>query len=392
MWQGSAESNMTRGQLVTDWMGQNNFVSMTLGNHEFDWGESYIDNNAKMASFPFLAINIYNRNTNRPVSYCQPSTTIERGGAKIGIIGAIGDCYSSISSSYVQDIYFKTGSELTNLVKNEAAKLKQQGCDMIIYSLHDDNSSYDLSLSRDYVDLVLEGHTHQSYTEVDSKGVYHIQSNGYNKTIQIIDGVVDTGTNTFSVNNVQSTSTRDLLNLSKDSQSEALFTKYDSVIGHARDVIGINSTYRNSTFLRQLVADLYLSAGLNKWNTNYNIFLGGGYISCRDPYHLDTGNVTYADLYNLFPFDNDIQLCSIPGLYLSRQFINTTNSNYYISYSEYGLINKESLSSYTNYYIVTDSYCSQYTSNHCTVIDSYRSDNYYARDLLRDYIISGGLA
>ena len=34
---------------------------------------------------------------------------------QVGIIGAIGDCYSSIASDKVQDIYFKTGNDLTAL-------------------------------------------------------------------------------------------------------------------------------------------------------------------------------------------------------------------------------------------------------------------------------------
>ena len=40
MWQGSAESNMTHGLIVTDWMNELDFVSMTLGNHEF-WGRTF---------------------------------------------------------------------------------------------------------------------------------------------------------------------------------------------------------------------------------------------------------------------------------------------------------------------------------------------------------------
>ena len=115
-WQGSSESNLTGGLLMTDWMNQLDFVAMTLGNHEFDWGTEHIANNAELAEFPFLAINIYSKDTNTLVPYCQPSVMVEADGIQIGIIGAIGDCYSSISSDKVTDIYFKTGSELTALV------------------------------------------------------------------------------------------------------------------------------------------------------------------------------------------------------------------------------------------------------------------------------------
>ena len=69
MWQGTSESNLTRGKIVTDWMNSLDFVSMTLGNHEFDWGEEYIESNLELADFPFLAINIYDRATDTLADY-----------------------------------------------------------------------------------------------------------------------------------------------------------------------------------------------------------------------------------------------------------------------------------------------------------------------------------
>ena len=53
MWQGSAESNLTRGGIVTEWLNELGVVSMTLGNHEYDWGEAMIEQNAALAEFPF---------------------------------------------------------------------------------------------------------------------------------------------------------------------------------------------------------------------------------------------------------------------------------------------------------------------------------------------------
>ena len=392
MWQGSAESNMTRGQLVNDWMGQLNFTSMTLGNHEFDWNSSFVRTNAGLAKFPYLGINVYDHATNQRVDYADASTTIEKNGAKIGIIGAIGDCYSSISASNVQDIYFKAGDELTNLVKNEAIRLRQQEqCDFIIYSLHEDDENYNIELSN-YVDLVLEGHTHQNYVKTDSKGIYHIQSAGYNKTINYINIDINTTKDTFVINRTKSIYTNDYISYSKDAEAESLFTKYADVISGSTEVLGYNASYRNSTYLRQLVADLYLEYGQQKWGSSYNIFLGGGYISCRSPYKLERGDVTYADLYTLFPFDNDLVLCSTTGYYLNKQFVNTENENYYISYTTYGNNNKNNINNNTTYYLIADTYSSDYAANHLTVIDRYSTDGFYARDMLAQYIRDGHMA
>lgn len=98
MWQGASESNLTDGLIVTEWMNQTDFAAMTLGGHEYDWGEDTIRKNKQMAEFPFLGINVYNRNTDTQADYCQSSLVIDRDGVQIGIIGAIGNCYYSISS------------------------------------------------------------------------------------------------------------------------------------------------------------------------------------------------------------------------------------------------------------------------------------------------------
>ena len=91
---------------MDDWMSEMDFVGMTLGNHEYDWGEEYIQQNLALAEFPFLAINIYDSDTNNLVEYCQPSVMVEKNGIQIGIIGAIGNYYSSISGEQSGGFYF----------------------------------------------------------------------------------------------------------------------------------------------------------------------------------------------------------------------------------------------------------------------------------------------
>ena len=90
MWQGSAESVLSNGKIIIDWMNELGFEAMTLGNHEFDWGEQVIKDNALVADFPFLAINIYDNNTGALAEYCRPSVVFDRGDIQIAIIGAIG--------------------------------------------------------------------------------------------------------------------------------------------------------------------------------------------------------------------------------------------------------------------------------------------------------------
>ena len=280
MWQGSTESNLTKGAIITDWMNELGFVSMTLGNHEFDWGTDYIIENSKNAKYKTLAINLFDKETKQRVKYCEPSVMVERDGIKIGIIGAIGDCYSSISSDKSKEIYFVTDDELTELVKEEATKLKSEGADIIVYSIHDgynksiaavsqipDNklsSYYDIALSQEYVDIVFEGHTHSSYTLIDKMGVYHLQNGGENKGISHVEYSINTVTKSKSVTKAEFIKNLEYSKKESDSLRDELLSKYSDLISFATEKIGITSKAVGKDTLRDLVAVLYYNAGIEK--------------------------------------------------------------------------------------------------------------------------------
>lgn len=408
MWQGGSESNNTKGKLATEWLNYVNCVSMTLGNHEFDWGTDRIKSNEELADFPFLAINVYNRVTNERVEYCDSSIMIEKDGAKIGVIGAIGDCYDSISSSMCEDVYFKVGSELTTLVKAESQKLKENGADYIIYSLHagmsGGNSSletvydnqmtwYDSALSDGYINLVFEGHTHSSYTIKDRYGVKHIQAGGYNNGISHADIQVNfaNGNSTTSVNVVKSGT---YSQYGTDNKINDIVEKYRDEIGNPDAVIGYNASYRKSNELCSTMAQLYYDKGIATWGDNYNIVLGGGFLKARSPYNLSAGNVTTRQIQTIFPFENAIMLCTIKGSDLKNRFFDTPQ-NYYASYGAYGTTIKNKLDSGQGlndiYYVVVDSYTADYSWNNLTVVASL-GDSVFPYQLMADYVKNGGFA
>ncbi len=406
MWQGSSESNLTRGAMVTEWMNEVDVVSMTLGNHEYDWGEAAIQENAALAEFPFLAINVYSRATNRRVDYCQPSVLVKRGGAKIGVIGAIGDCYSSISGDYSDGVYFKVGRELTALVREEARRLREAGADFIVYALHDgyERSSagtqtvtnsrlsgyYDAVLSDGSVDLVFEGHTHQSYVLQDSAGVYHLQGGGDNKGISYAEAVINFANGRHTVREARTVKSSEYASLADDAIVDALLKKYEEQVSLGTRVLGKNDFDRNANELCLLMADLYLQEGLRVFGTEYPIVLAGGYMSVRSPGYLAAGDVTFAQVQGIFPFENELVLCSIKGSDLLSRFINTTNDRYFIQFSTYGSSIKEQIDPQATYYLVTDTYSSTYAPNRLTEIKRH-TGGVYAQHLLAAYIEAGGL-
>ena len=404
MWQGGSQSNLTKGLIVTDWMNSMGFSSMTLGNHEFDWGVEYIMANAELAEFPLLAINIFERSTNEQADYCKSSVIVECRGLQVGIIGAIGDCYSSISGDKVPDVYFKTGSELAALVKAESEKLRAEGADLIIYSLHDGYGSsgassgvisdkalsgyYDLSLSDGYVDLVFEGHTHQDYVLKDSKNVYHLQNSGDNGGISHTEIEYNFANGSYTVTEAEHVNSDVYKKLDHAPIVAQLLEKYKNEISKADEILGINDVKRDGDTLCSIAAQLYLEKGIERWGDQYDIVLGGGFMSVRSPGYLHAGTITYSDIQTVLPFDNQLVLCSIKGRDLLSKFLNTSNSRYYIYCSEYGNSIKNKVDPNATYYVVTDTYSSTYSYNNMTEIERYDPD-VFARDLLAEYIKEG---
>jgi 2',3'-cyclic-nucleotide 2'-phosphodiesterase/3'-nucleotidase len=174
MWQGSADSNITRGRLVVDAMNQMGFSAMAIGNHEFDWTDEYLFLNQTRSDFPLLGINIMAQATNQRAAFADASIMIERSGIQIGIIGTIGaSLESTILTSAVAPYDFVP---YTNLVKDESQRLKNLGADLIVLLNHDGTVE---SGVMPYVDAVFNGHTHRREVfHVGGKPVYQGQAYG----------------------------------------------------------------------------------------------------------------------------------------------------------------------------------------------------------------------
>ena len=191
-WQGSIYSNYNRGHLVTDVFNYAGLSARTVGNHDFDWGIDIIKENTARTyegrSTPTLAANVYDYNfVTKTVGTTQQSEigqknvtyTLENG-LKVGIVGVIGsNQITAISSIYVQDIHF---IDHIRVIKEEATKLRNDGCDVVIACIHAGEEDVVNKGLSDYVDLVLCGHTHRS-TESVENGVHFYQFGSYGSYI-----------------------------------------------------------------------------------------------------------------------------------------------------------------------------------------------------------------
>ncbi len=338
MFQGTALSNITFGKAMIEAMNAMKVDVMTIGNHEFDWGLEkilqYFDGQKENgeANFPLLNANIYT-NDGKLVTVedgkVYQSQIIEREGIKVGIIGYIGDVYSSISYSLAKDYYFE--NNIQEDVLSIGGKLKEDGCDVIVVGIHGGNSSSieaynnnrylaELKYKGDYlVDAVINGHTHTKQTG------YINRSNGTKMP------VVQAGSNGMAVGDIVlkiNLETKEvkttLVNLHEVYEADKNYEKdVEEVIQKAKkeneDIL--NETY---AIAGETIENQY---DLIPWVSNVLVKGTGADVAiCNTGGLRSNGNIisgssiTIENMYLINPFDNYIMMVTVKGTYL-RQFL-----------------------------------------------------------------------
>jgi 2',3'-cyclic-nucleotide 2'-phosphodiesterase/3'-nucleotidase len=383
MWQGSADSNITRGRLVVDAMNQIGFSAMAIGNHEFDWTDEYLFLNQNRSDFPLLGINIMAKQTQQRAAFADASVMIERSGIQIGIIGTIGaSLESTILTSAVAPYDFVP---YTNLVKDESQRLKNLGADLIVLLNHDGTVE---SGVMPYVDAVFNGHTHRKEDfHIAGKPVYQGLANG--QAISHVRFVVNTETMIPSF--VQSESgvyTYDALVNSnqfplEDSQMKALYDEYliNEINLIKNEVIGEAEGAWSKQQLGNFAVDEMLAYGQSvKQNVVASFHNKGGVRAT-----IDAGEVNYGELYKAFPFDNELMIVKVTGSqllwWLSQGLYTRTIPNLtpVVSSQIYWII---SINYLTEEYLDSSSYPHDLT----TAINTYQ----YIREQLKTRWLSEG--
>ena len=305
MWQGSADSNITKGSLVTKLMNHIGFEAMTLGNHEFDWKIETIIENKQIAEFPFLASNIVYKETSSPWDITSPYTLIDRGELQVGVIGSIGEGITkSIIASNVIDLEFIDPFES---VRNSSIELKELGADIIIYLTHDDMNSITPQIAQ-YIDVAFCGHTHlEQNTLVNGVPVLQSSNNG-NKISHVELSYDGENIEIIKKENIKVDKTilphKDINDLYLDIYAKDIKEIKEEVVGNInRDI----STYE---IISVLLKNLYL-----EFNKNEDI-LFVTHNEARSGFK--KGDITYGDIYKALPFDNYLVIAEIEGKNLHR--------------------------------------------------------------------------
>lgn len=380
MFQGSLDSNINQGKLMIDIMKEMRFDSMSIGNHEFDWGPDVLSENAAYAmnleegdwAFPFLSGNILNPEGQYDFGYL--STTFNRGGARVSIIGSIDSgVYNSIDAAVVEGYSFVNAA---NMVIAEAERLREAGSDIIIYSTHDVDKKVDSRIAL-YVDAVFTGHNHHNSVATmegaDSKVVPIIESSNNGKALGEVDFVYDIDSGTYQLNLYRNTIPLNVEPVVEDEGVKAIYDSYldapvqdgpissDSLRALKTDKIGeITSESEfagGDEISKSNVRKMFIFAQLEAYIDEYNV-IASSYNEARSSWLV--GDITYSDIYKAFPFDNATIIVEATGAQIRKW--NTAMEFADDEVSKWTLNSTEMYRVVTSSYVINNNEVYNYTS------------------------------
>ena len=323
--QGGSLGTVSQGEYIVNLMNLVGYDALTLGNHEFDYRlPRLLELTEKMSVKPVCS-NL--RSVADGSNVFEPYTIVSYGKTDIAYIGITTP--STISSSSPAQFKNEDGSykytfspnELYDIVQESIDKAKKDGADYVIALSHigtDDSGEYqdavDIIENTEGLDVVLDGHSHsviESQTVTDEGGNEVVLSSTGTKfehigKLTIKDGEISTA-------------------LIKTEEYEGSVAEIDDYVAE------INEAYKALGERKIGVSDVELTVNdadgkrlIRKGETNMGNF-------CADAYRIVTGadigyvngggvrasmpsgDLTFNDILNVYPFNNQVVVCKIKG-------------------------------------------------------------------------------
>ncbi|WP_051986331.1 5'-nucleotidase C-terminal domain-containing protein [Clostridium amazonitimonense] len=325
LYQGSAISNLKKGEPVTEFLKSVGMEVSAVGNHEFDWGYKLIPGWAKDGNFDFLATNIYNKSTGNPVEWAKPYKVIERDGKKIAFIGiATPETAYKTKPENVSGFEFKDPVESVNTWAEKIRR--EENVDAVIALTHlgsNQNSSTkeitgeaaDLAKNAKGIDAVISAHSHQFVDGVvNNIPVVQAGNNGRGLAKLVLN--FDAEGKLVKVDNSVDQLYKRVKELPEDQEAKAIVEKFKNelqpILGEVLATLDTDLTHDRDeglSVLGQFTTKLMAEAS----GAQIGITNGGG---VRAP--IEKGTITMGNMYQVFPFDNTLVTMKLKGSDLKR--------------------------------------------------------------------------
>lgn len=310
--QGTPLSTVYRGEPDFTCLNMMRVDSMTLGNHEFDFGLDNLLVRMAQAQFPLRTANVYRGQS--PVSNGQMLTgtgiTIKRLGSEMAAIVGLTTPETKVESAAqnVAEIDFRDAAQT---MREQIARLPEQVG--LIIALTHMGLPADIKLAQDVpeIDVIIGGHSHSALQAPRVVGQTLIcQAGGYSAYLGQLDAFVEDGQivrHRGFLRPVNETvpERKDVAAVIKQ-YADKLEKQMSQVVGEAAVALNGDRTAVRSreTNLGNLVADAMRERG----EADLALVNGGGIRA-----GMDAGPITLGELLTVLPFNNELVTMELTG-------------------------------------------------------------------------------
>ena len=335
-WTGNAYVDMApnAGLPIIELMNQIGYDVATFGNHEFDMGLDTLQRRVEDAEFDLVLANVNTGTT--PLRQPKPYVIKRAGGAKVGFLGIVTN-YANGHPDGDDPVYVGTEFFSPEWTAEKYGKKLREKCDVMVVISHCglDRDTTNVASAFPYADLIISGHTHETYSGT-AADVAVVQGSNKLKAV---------GVTTLTIEDGEITSLKtQFVDLPKEEDAqmkEGLVDYYNNPF--LTEPIGTLTATASKTALAQLMAD----EGRRISGTDLGFYHIGG----TRLHSLEEGGVTRAHIYELEPFKSYLSITTMTLDEIEQMIINKFNdtTNYKESHRQ------DLIPSGLEYTIVTDS-------------------------------------
>lgn len=341
--QGGGIGAASKGGYIVDIMNAVGYDAVTLGNHEFDYGIPRLKELSSMLKCDIVDFNLIDLKAGKRMF--APYKMMKFGKVKIAVLG-ISTPYSFVAAnpSYFRDengnmLYSLCSDNFYAALQESINAAKAEGATYVIAIAHIGDDAFDEINStemarRTYgLDVILDGHSHSLVPQ-------RYLRNLLNQEVL----VTSTGSNfghigklTISPKGVFTTEMIDTANIPEDPIVKAVTddakAKYDvlakRVVGKCEaDLIVDDEDGPRQVRSKEMgIGDFTADAVRNFMHTDIGLMNGGSIRAA-----LKKGDITFNDIFTVFPFDNTLATASMTG----QQILDVLEFSVYVLPIEFG--------------------------------------------------------
>jgi len=317
--QGTYVSNSGQGEVMIEAMNLAGYDAWTLGNHEFDFGQDALLARIAEANFPTLAANLYDKATGLPWNVL-PYTVVPAGAARVAVIGlAYPNTPGITRPANVEGLDFRPAVETMRAL---LPKVLEESSLVVVLSHLGFDGDRELARALDGIDVIVGGHSHLSLTGPDVvNGTLIVSAGSKGQSLGRLEIQVDTGTGKvtgysrggllLAVGSDVSPRSGEAQALVDAALAEVAATK-DRPVG--KTVRALQPAREGEFALGNLVVDGMREVGVGDGGVADVAFHNNAGIRASLP----KGTITYGQLYNVLPFDNQLIAMDLTGAQILR--------------------------------------------------------------------------